>query len=123
MNDQSFAKLKGFISWWPGSWTFYNPYVKEMAKEIWFTQVIWKKKRILKVYCLTYFYEVNTPQSCSKLRKEYIKTVYCYLAYLTSMQNISCEMLGGWLIAGIKIAGRNINNFRYVDDTTLMAES
>jgi len=25
--------------------------------------------------------------------------------------------------AGIKIAGRNINNFRYVDYTTLMAES
>ena len=25
--------------------------------------------------------------------------------------------------AGIKIAGRNINNHRYVDDTTLMAES
>ena len=25
--------------------------------------------------------------------------------------------------AGIKIAGRNINNFRYVDVTTLMAES
>ena len=25
--------------------------------------------------------------------------------------------------AGIKIAGRNINNFRYADDTTLMAES
>ena len=25
--------------------------------------------------------------------------------------------------AGIKIAGRNINNFRYIDDTTLMAES
>ena len=25
--------------------------------------------------------------------------------------------------AGIKIVGRNINNFRYVDDTTLMAES
>ena len=25
--------------------------------------------------------------------------------------------------AGIKIAGRNINNYRYVDDTTLMAES
>ena len=32
----------------------------------------------------------------------------------------------GWLDeaqAGIKIAGRNINNFRYADDTTLMAES
>ena len=25
--------------------------------------------------------------------------------------------------AGIKVAGRNINNFRYVDDTTLMTES
>ena len=25
--------------------------------------------------------------------------------------------------AGIKIAGRNINNFRYTDNTTLMAES
>ena len=25
--------------------------------------------------------------------------------------------------AGIKIAGRNINNFRYADDTSLMAES
>ena len=28
----------------------------------------------------------------------------------------------GWL-TGIKIAGRNINNLRYADDTTLMAES
>ena len=27
------------------------------------------------------------------------------------------------LQAGIKIGGRNINNFRYADDTTLMAES
>ena len=25
--------------------------------------------------------------------------------------------------AGLKIAGRNINNLRYADDTTLMAES
>ena len=31
----------------------------------------------------------------------------------------------GWIEAqdGIKIAGRNINNFRYADDTTLMAEN
>ena len=31
----------------------------------------------------------------------------------------------GWMEAqaGIKIAGRNINNLRYADDTTLMAES
>ena len=28
----------------------------------------------------------------SKLGKEYIKAVYCHLAYLTYMQSISCEM-------------------------------
>ena len=29
----------------------------------------------------------------------------------------------GWHTSWIKIAGRNINNLRYADDTTLMAES
>ena len=33
-------------------------------------------------------------QTGSKLGKEYIKAVYCHPAYLTSMQSISCEMLG-----------------------------
>ena len=28
--------------------------------------------------------------------KEYVKAVYCHLAYLTSMQSTSCEMLG-WM--------------------------
>ena len=32
----------------------------------------------------------------SKLGKEYIKAVYCHLAYLTSMQSTSCEM-PGWM--------------------------
>ena len=32
----------------------------------------------------------------SKLGKEYIKAVYCHLAYLTSMQSTSCEILD-WL--------------------------
>ena len=32
----------------------------------------------------------------SKLGKEYIKTVYCHLAYLTFMQSTSCEM-PGWM--------------------------
>ena len=60
----------------------------------------------------------------SKLGKEYIKAVCCHPAYLTSMQSTSCEMKG-WnkAQAGIKISRRNINNFRYADDTTLMAES
>jgi len=39
------------------------------------------------------------------------------------MQSTSWEMLGYEALAGIKIAGRNINNLRYADDTTLMAES
>ena len=63
-------------------------------------------------------------QTGSKLGKEYIKAIYCQLLYLISMQNTSCEM-PGWMKhkAGIKIARRNINNLRYADDTTLMAES
>ena len=32
----------------------------------------------------------------SKLGKEYVKVVYCHPAYLTYMQNTSCEMLG-WM--------------------------
>ena len=35
------------------------------------------------------------------------------------MRNVGLEEVQ----AGIKIAGRNINNLRYADDTTLMAES
>ena len=32
----------------------------------------------------------------SKLGKEYVKAIYCHPAYLTYMQNTSCEMLG-WI--------------------------
>ena len=60
----------------------------------------------------------------SKLGKEYDKGIYCHPAYLTCMQSTSCETLGSMTSqAGIKIAGRNINNLRYSDGTTLMAES
>ena len=60
----------------------------------------------------------------SKQGKEYVKAVYCHPAYLTSMQSTSWEMLG-WMKHNweIKIAGRNINNLRYAEFTTLMAES
>ena len=60
--------------------------------------------------------------TCSKLRKEYIKAVYCHLAYLYAeyiMRNARLDEVQ----AGINIAGRNINNLRYADYTTLMAES
>ena len=42
---------------------------------------------------------------------------------LLYMQSTSCEMPGWIKQAEIKIAWRNINNLRYTDDTTLMAES
>ena len=35
-------------------------------------------------------------QNGSQLGKEYVKAVYCHLAYLTYMQSISCEM-PGWM--------------------------
>ena len=63
-------------------------------------------------------------QTGFKSGKEYVKAVYCHPAYLTYMQSTSCEN-GGLheAQAGIKIARRNINNLRYADDNTLMAES
>ena len=63
-------------------------------------------------------------QSGSKLGKEYVKAVIVtlikinlYVEYI--MQNARLDEAQ----AGIQIAGRNINNLRYTDDTTLMAES
>ena len=59
----------------------------------------------------------------SNLGKEYIKAVYCHPAYLTYMQSTLCKMPGWMKHTRIKIAGRKINNLRYADNTTLMAES
>ena len=59
----------------------------------------------------------------TKLGKEYVKAVYCHPVYLTYMQSTSWETLDWRKQAGIQIAGRNINNLRYADDTTLMTES
>ena len=63
-------------------------------------------------------------QTGSKSGKEHTKAVYCHPAYLTYMQCTSCEM-PGWMIykMELRLPGRNINNLRYADDTTLMAES
>ena len=74
-------------------------------------------------------------QTGSKSGKEDVKAVFRHPAYLTYMQRTSWEMLGrmkhklgDWSTSlemkhKIKTAGRNINNLRYADDTTLMAES
>ena len=63
-------------------------------------------------------------QTGSKQEKGYVKAVYCHSAHLNSMQSTSWETLG-WKKhkLELKIAGRNINNLKYADDSTLMAES
>ena len=53
----------------------------------------------------------------SKLGKEYVCLFNLYADYI--IRNAGLEEAQ----AGIKIAGRNINNLRHADDTTLMAES
>ena len=64
-------------------------------------------------------------QTGSKLGKEYIMAVYCHTYCLFNiyaehiMRNAGLDEAE----AGIKIVGRNINNLRYADDTTLIAES
>ena len=62
-------------------------------------------------------------QTGSKLGKEYIRAVYFHPTYLTYaeyiMHNVGLEEAQ----AGIKMTGRNIDNLRYADDTTLTAES
>ena len=58
------------------------------------------------------------------MEKEYVKAVYCHLPLF----NLSAKYI--MQNAGLdeaelesKIAGRNISNLRYADNTTLMAES
>ena len=58
----------------------------------------------------------NRKRSTSRL---YIVTLLFNLYSEYIMRNAGLEETQ----AGIKIAGRNINNLRYADDTTLMAES
>ena len=62
-------------------------------------------------------------QTGSKSGKEYVKAVYCHHAYLTSMQSTSCKM-PGWMKHKLesRLLGE-INNLRYADNTTLMAEN
>ena len=62
-------------------------------------------------------------QTGIKLGKEYIMAVYFHPAYLTYIQSTLWEILN-WMKHKLELsAGRNINNLRYADDTTLMAES
>ena len=62
-------------------------------------------------------------QTGSRSGKEYVKAAYCHPAYLTYMQYVMWNARLDEAQAGIKIAGRNINNLTFADDTILMAES
>ena len=63
-------------------------------------------------------------QTGSKLGEKYIKVVYCHRAYLNLDEGYIMWNAGmDEAQDRIKISGRNINNLRYADDTTLMAES
>ena len=49
----------------------------------------------------------------SKLGKEYVKAVYCHLAYLTHMQSTSCEM-PGWM--KLKLESRFLGEISITSD-------
>ena len=66
--------------------------------------------------------EEDMDRLVKKLAKECVKVVYChpahfYLEYIIQSARLDESQ------AGIKISRRNINNLRYADDNTLMAES
>ena len=62
-------------------------------------------------------------QTGSKSEKEYVKAIYCHCLYNLYAEYI---MRNAGLEEGqarVKIFRRNINNFKYADDTTRMTES
>ena len=59
----------------------------------------------------------------SKLGKEYVKAIFSPCLFNFYAEYIMWNARPDEAEAGIKIAGRNINNLRYADDTTHMAES
>ena len=62
-------------------------------------------------------------QSGSKLGKEHAKAVYCHYLFNLYAEYIMQNARLDETQAGIKITGKNINNLRYSNDNTLMAES
>ena len=76
---------------------------------------MWAKKQQLEPYM--------EQLTGSRLRKEYDRTVCCHTICLTYRLGRSREMLG-WMSYKLESrCGRNTNNLRYADDTTLTAES
>ena len=59
----------------------------------------------------------------SKLGKEYIKTILSPCLFNLHAEYTMWNARLDESQAGVRIAGKNINNFWYADNTTLMAES
>ena len=59
-----------------------------------------------------------------KIGKGVFKVVYCHRVYLTYTQITSCKKSLGWMIYKLKsrLLQKKINNLKYADGTTLMAE-
>ena len=91
INCEKFWKRWAYQTTWPASWETYRQ-VRKQQSELDMEQ-----------------------QTGSKSEKEYVKAVYCHPAYLTYMQSAEYIIRNAGLEeaqAGIKIAGRNINNLR-----------
>ena len=63
--------------------------------------------------------ELEMEQTGSKLGKEYVKAVLSPCLFNLYAEYIMQSARLDEAQTGIKIAGRNINNLRYADDTTL----
>ena len=97
-NCEKFSKTLEYQTIWPASW--------EICMQV-------KKQQL----------ELNMEQTGSKSRKDYVKAIILscclfnlYAEYIMWNARLDKEQ------AGIKIARRNINNLRYADNTTIMAE-
>ena len=99
MNCGKFWKRWEYQTTWPASW--------EICMQV-------RKQQI----------ELDMEQKTgSKSGKEYVKAVYCHPAYNLYSEYIMRNAGLDEAQTVIKIAGRNISNLRYADDTTFIAES
>ena len=96
---RKFFKRREYQTIWPASWEIYMQ-VRKHQLELDMEQ-----------------------QTGSKLGKEYIKAVSLPCLFSLYAKYIRKNVGMDEAQAGIKIAGRNINNLWYADDTILMAES
>ena len=85
----SLTTLKPLIVWITiNCGTFWNRWEYQTTSSAWWETCMQDKKQQL---------ELDTEQQIgSKLGLEYVKALYCHLAYLTYMQSTTCKMLG-WM--------------------------